>query len=184
MKSIRQLAARYPVQLLCEAFELPRSCYYAHLARRRRIDVRQLGLRSCIHALFSQSRRSAGSRSLVAMLKDEGTTVGRFKVRAVMKVLGLISKQPGAHTYKHSTVERPDIPNRLGRQFTVDAPNSVWCGDITYIWARGRWHYLAVVLDLYSRRAVGWAFSEKPDTDLVSKALDKSARTAKRRAVS
>jgi len=56
-----------------------------------------------------------------------------------MKEQGLISKQPGTHAYKKSTVERPDIPNILDRQFTVEAPNTVWCGDITYIWAQGKW---------------------------------------------
>ena len=174
MKSIRQLAKRYPVRLLCSVFELPRSCYYAYLARRRRIDVRRVSLRSCINELFSQSRSSAGSRSIVAMLKDEGTEVGRFKVRGLMKEQGLISKQPGSHAYKKSTVERPDIPNTLDRQFTVAAPNRVWCGDITYIWAQGKWSYLAVVLDLYSRRVVGWAMSAKPDAELVIKALDRA----------
>ncbi|KPW26197.1 transposase protein orfB [Pseudomonas cannabina pv. alisalensis] len=69
-------------------------------------------------------------------------------------------------------MERPDIPNILNREFDVPAPNQVWCGDITYIWAQGKWHYLAVVMDLYARRVVGWAFSNKPDTDLVIKALD------------
>ncbi|SEG74678.1 putative transposase, partial [Halopseudomonas aestusnigri] len=87
---------------------------------------------------------------------------------------GLISKQPGTHAYKKSTVERPDIPNILDRQFTVEAPNTVWCGDITYIWAQGKWHYLAAVLDLFSRRVVGWAMSAKPDADLVVKALDRA----------
>ncbi len=174
MKSIRQLAKRHPVRLLCSIFELPRSCYYAYLARRRRIDVRRVSLRSRINELFSQSRSSAGSRSIVAMLKDEGIEVGRFKVRGLMKELGLISKQPGAHAYKKATVERPDIPNILDRQFTVAAPNRVWCSDITYIWTQGRWSYLAVVLDLYSRRVVGWAMSAKPDADLVIKALDRA----------
>lgn len=155
-------------------FELPRSCYYAYLARRHRIDVRRVGLRSRINELFSQSRSSAGSRSIVAMLGDEGVEVGRFKVWGLMKEQGLISKQPGSHAYKKATVERPDIPNVLDRQFTVAAPNTVWCGDITYIWAQGRWHYLAVVLDLYSRRVVGWAMSAKPDADLVIKALDRA----------
>ncbi|SOQ10538.1 ISPsy24, transposase orfB [Pseudomonas syringae pv. persicae] len=60
----------------------------------------------------------------------------------------------------------------MNREFDVPAPNQVWCGDITYIWAQGKWHYLAVVMDLYARRIVGWAFSNKPDTDLVIKALD------------
>ncbi|ASD11757.1 hypothetical protein CD800_22795 [Pseudomonas aeruginosa] len=117
MKSIRQLAKRYPVRLLCSVFELPRSCYYAYLARRRRIDVRRVSLRSRINELFSQSRSSAGSRSIVAMLKHEGTEVGRFKVRGLMKEQGLICKQPGSHAYKKSTVERPDIPNCGGQLF-------------------------------------------------------------------
>lgn len=174
MKSIRQLAKHYPVQLLCSLFELPRSCYYAHLARRRRVDVYRVSLRSRINELFNQSRSSAGSRSLVAMLRNEGIEIGRVKVRGLMKEQSLISKQPGSHAYKKATVERPDIPNVLNRQFTVATPNTVWCGDITYIWTQGRWHYLAVVLDLCSRRVVGWAMSAKPDADLVIKALDRA----------
>lgn len=70
-----------------------------------------------------------------------------------------------------TTVERPDIPNVLGQEFTVPAPNEVWCGDIACIWAQGRWHYLAVEIDLFARRVVGWAFSSKPDADLVTKEL-------------
>jgi len=106
------------------------------------------------------------------MMQDEGEHIGRFKVRRLMRELELVSKQPGSHAYKKATVERPDIPNILSREFNVAAPNQVWCGDITYIWAQGKWHYLAVVLDLYARRIVGWALSEKPDADLVAKALD------------
>ena len=89
-----------------------------------------------------------------------------------MRELELVSKQPGSRAYKKATIERPDIPNILNREFDVEAPNQIWCGDITYIWAQGKWHYHAVVMDLYARRAVGCALSEKPDADLVVKALD------------
>ena len=89
-----------------------------------------------------------------------------------MRELELVSKQPGSHAYEKSTVERPDIPNVFNREFDVQAPNQVWCGDITYTWAERRWHYLAVVMDLFARRVVGWALSDKPDADLVVKALD------------
>ena len=68
--------------------------------------------------------------------------------------------------------ERPDIPNLLAREFDVQQPNQVWCGDITYVWAGGRWHYLAAVLDLHTRRVVGWAMSDKPDAELAIKALE------------
>lgn len=69
-------------------------------------------------------------------------------------------------------MERIDVPNVLNREFDVVAPNQVWCGDITYLWAQGRWHYLAVVLDLFTRRVVGRSFSTSPDADLVVEALD------------
>ncbi len=91
---------------------------------------------------------------------------------ALMRELGLVSKQPGSHAYRQAMVERPDIPNRLNREFAVQRPNQVWCGDIMYIWAQGRWHYLAAVLDLQARRVIGWAFSAKPDAELVINALD------------
>lgn len=89
-----------------------------------------------------------------------------------MSEMGLICKQPGPHAYKQATVERPDIMNHLGRKFTPDQPNQVWCGDITYIWSGQRWSYRAVVLDLYARRVVGWAMSSSPDADLVVKELN------------
>ena len=153
-------------------FDVPRSCLYAHRERSQRIDARHLALRSHVHQLFVESRSSAGSRSIVCMMREQGTMIGRFKVSRLMEELGLICKQPGAHAYKQATVERIDIPNRLNRQFVVDAPNQVWCGDITYVWAEGRWHYLAAVLDLFTRRVVGWAFWTRPDADLVVQALD------------
>lgn len=129
-------------------------------------------LRSELRRLFKASRGSAGSRSLKSMMQELGYQVGRFKVRNLIKEAGLMSKQPGSHAYKTAQVERPDIPNRLERQFDIAKPNQVWCGDITYIWAGSRWHYLAAIIDLHTRRAIGWAMSEKPDADLVVKALD------------
>lgn len=106
------------------------------------------------------------------MLHEEGVTIGRFQVRQLMRELGLVSKQPGSHAYRQAMVERPDIPNRLNREFAVQHPNQVWCGDITYIWAQGHWNYLAAVLNLQTPRVIGWAFSAKPDAKRVIKALD------------
>lgn len=83
-----------------------------------------------------------------------------------------MSKQPGSHRYKQAQSERLNIPNLLKRKFSVVAPNRVWCDDITYIWSGSKWSYLAVVLDLFSRRVVGWSLSDKPDAELASKALD------------
>ncbi|MFU5819005.1 IS3 family transposase [Pseudomonas aeruginosa] len=169
---IDQLSEQESVEVVCSAFDVARSCYYVHRLRRRRVDARRVALRSQVNQLFSQSRGSAGSRSILGMLREEGVTIGRFRVRRLMRELGLVSKQPGSHAYKQATVERPDIPNRLNREFATKHPNQVWCGDITYVWAQGRWHYLAAVLDLHTRRVIGWAFSAKPDAELVIKALD------------
>ena len=91
-----------------------------------------------------------------------------------MSEAGLVSKQPGAHAYKVAKHERPDIPNHLDREFAVTSPNQAWCGDITYIWTVHGWVYLAVVIDLYARRVIGWAISKHPDADLVVQALERA----------
>jgi len=158
--------------MVCEAFDINRSCYYAYRDRRRLVDVERLELRAKVNQKFKLGRSSAGSRMIKTMLNDDGIEIGRFKVRRLMAEIGLICKQPGPHAYKQATVERPDIPNILDRQFGVEDVDRVWCGDISYIWTGTRWSYLAVVLDLFARRVVGWALSAKPDTNLTIKALD------------
>lgn len=158
--------------MVCAAFDVGRSSYYDYRQRRGRIDVERLALKAKINQLFSKSRSSAGSRTIMGLLSEEGMTAGRFKVRRLMSELGLVCKQPGPHAYKQATVERIDIPNHLAREFVVDQPDQVWCGDITYVWTGQAWSYLAVVLDLYARRVVGWAMSARPDAELVVKALD------------
>ncbi len=142
------------------------------MARKGHVNRERLQQRSEVRRLFKESRNSAGSRTLMSSLRELGHQIGRFKVRRLMKEAGLVSKQPGSHAYKAAPYERPDIPNLLAREFAVAQPNHAWCGDITYVWAGGRWHYLAVVLDLCTRRVIGWALSDKPDADLVVKALD------------
>lgn len=169
---MEELSRNEPVELVCAAFGVPRSCLYAYRQRCQRIDVDRLALRSQVHELFVESRSSAGSRSIMGMMREQGVAIGRFKVSRLMEELGLLCKQPGRHAYRQATVERIDIPNHLNRQFDVERPNQVWCGDITYIWAQGAWHYVAAVLDLFTRRVVGWAFSTRPDADLVVRALD------------
>lgn len=169
---IDQFRAEGPVDLLCSVFEVSRSGYYTYRQKRQSPDVERLVLRSRVNELFSRSRSAAGSRGILFAMREEGIEIGRFEMRKLMNEMNLVSKQPGSHAYKKATVERSDIPNVLGRAFSVSAPNEVWCGDITYVWAQGQWHYLAGVIDLSARRVVGWAFSPKPDADLVIKALD------------
>ncbi|MGN5163135.1 IS3 family transposase [Aeromonas dhakensis] len=169
---IDRLREQAPITLVCCAFDVPTSCFYDYLARRRTINHERMQQRSELRRLFKASRDSAGSRALMSMMRELGYQIGRFKIRNLMKEAGLASKQPGAHRYKVAQSERPDIPNLLARKFDVQQPNQVWCGDITYVWAGGRWHYLAAVLGLHTRRVVGWAMSDKPDAELAVKALE------------
>jgi len=169
---ISQLREHDTTELVCHVFGVGLSSYYERRQRHKTINTERLKLRAKVNELFTKSRSSAGSRTLVTMMREEGIKIGRFKVSRLMSEAGLICKQPGAHTYKRATVERLDIPNELNRQFSVTQPNQVWCGDITYIWTGNHWYYLAVVLDLYARRVVGWATSSSPDAELTVKALD------------
>lgn len=169
---IDQLSERESVDMVCTAFGVTRSCYYAHRQRQACINPQRLALRAKVNALFRVSRSSAGSRTLVGLMREDGIQIGRYKVRHLMRELGLICKQPGPHAYKQATVERVDIPNRLNRGFVVEQPNTVWCGDISYIWTGQRWSYVAVVLDLYARRVIGHALSDRADAELVVRALE------------
>jgi len=110
------------------------------------------------------------------MLASEGVQISRYRVRKMMKALGLSSKQPSKPKYKKANNEHLTVPNILKREFDVSKPNQVWCGDVTYIWIGERWAYLAVVIDLFSRKAIGWSFSLSPDSELTSAALEMAYR--------
>ena len=160
------------MSFFCETFDVPTSSYYDYRKRCRKIDVERLALRIKIKQLFRMSRNAAGRRTLVEMMREQlGVKIGPFKVRALMREAALVCKQPGSHAYKLAQAERLDIANHLDREFDVDAPNKVWCGDITYIWADNRWHYLTVVIDLYRRHVIGWSLSTSPDAELAVKGL-------------
>ena len=130
---IGYLSEHESVEMVCSVFDVPRSSFYDFKQRETSIKLEEVQLRSTINELFSLSRGSAGSRTLVAMLKDADLPVGVFKVRRIMRDLELVCKQPRPHSYKLATVERADIPNILNREFDVDGSNQIWCGDISYI---------------------------------------------------
>ena len=105
-------------------------------------------------------------------LRSEGFTVGRERVRDLMKVLDLKVKQK--RKYQVTTDSRHDYPiadNVLDRAFSPAAPNQVWGAEITYLWTQEGWVYLAVVIDLYSRRVAGWAMDRRMKKALVGRAL-------------
>lgn len=128
-------------------------------------------LQGLAREIHEASREAAGSRTISGTLKQRGEVVGRYKARSLMKEAGLVSKQHKQHRYRVAEEESVIAPNQLERQFTVTQANRVWCGDVTYVWTGCHWLYLAVVLDLYKRRVVGWACSRHPDSALTIQAL-------------
>ena len=157
---------------LCQVFGVHRSSFKYWNQRVEVINPEQVLRLSKVKELFSASNGSAGSRSIATMATAQGVKMSRYLAAKCMEKLGFVSCQQPSHAYKKSGREHVEIPNLLDRQFAVTQPNQVWCGDITYVWAGGRWHYLAAVLDLHTRRVVGWAMSDKPDAELAIKALE------------
>ena len=173
LRLIDKLRAHAPTRVVCKALGVCRSSYYRSKQKARTIDVARLLLRTDVKRLFSESRGSAGSRMLMAQMRELGHPVGRYKVRKLMAEAQLVSRQPG-HRYKRTGQARVDIPNLLERNFNVAKPDAVWCGDITYIWAGHCWSYLAVVMDLHTRRVVGAALSDKPNGALAVTAFERA----------
>ena len=126
------------------------------------------------------SNGSAGARSIAHIVSGLGTPLSRYRARGFMQRLGLVSTQLPKHKYKKMPQAHSCIPNTLNREFQSTAPNQVWCGDVTYIWTGQRWSYLAVVLDLYARKTIGWALSNSPDSRLTAKALTMAYETRNR----
>ncbi|HGF7478416.1 TPA: IS3 family transposase [Vibrio mimicus] len=120
---------------------------------------------------YAASNGSAGARTIADIVTNQGVSLSRYRAAKLMKTLGLVSCQVPKHRYRKASQEHIEVPNHLDRQFAVTAPNEVWVGDVTYIWTGNRWMYLAVVIDLFARKVIGWAMSVSPDTRLTSKAL-------------
>ena len=150
---------------------MKRSSYNYYLKCSSQPDLERERLKVKVTEIYGISRGSMGSRSLSAKLKEQGESVGRYKARSLMQEAGLESKQPGKPKYKNAQKPSDIANNELNREFVVEKPNEYWCGDVTYVWSGKQWLYLALVIDLYARRIIGWACSTSPDTALTIKAL-------------
>ncbi|WP_211026698.1 IS3 family transposase [Pectobacterium versatile] len=168
---VAKLSDNHTVVSLCTAFGIHRSSYRYWVKRRDTINPEKVRLCSEIRRVWNLCRGSAGARTLADILTCNGFPMSRYRAGRMMKYLNLSSSQPGKHKYKNAHQTHTCLPNLLERQFAVPEPDRVWCGDITYIWAGNHWCYLAVVMDLFARRIIGWSLSENADTALISGAL-------------
>ena len=165
--------ANHAVRRLCRVLEVTPSGYYAWVQRQpsqRQRDNDRLKVR--IRAVHAASRGTYGSPRVHEQLTQEGCEVGRERVARLLREMGLVGLP--AKRFRHttdSTHARPVAPNVLARRFHAERPNQRWTTDITYIWTWEGWLYLAVVLDLWSRRVVGWAVQRHLQTELALEAL-------------
>lgn len=164
------MKAAYPIGLLCEVLGVSRSGYHAwsggHRDRRQARDA-ELSVR--VQAAFAASRRTYGYPRITAELKAQGERVGKARVARLMQARGLRGRQPCGYRPRttQSNHDGPIAPNRLQAAPALTACDQVWQTDITYVPTQAGWLYLAIVLDAYSKRILGWAFSATLDATFV-----------------
>lgn len=164
---------QYAVGMMCRLMAVSRSGYYAwrHRPPSGREQINQW-LAVEVKRVFDDEKGRPGSPRVTRRLRAEGVSAGRHRVARIMRDNGWRAK--AARKYKATTNSKhalPVAPNLLEQNFMADKPDQKWVSDITYIWTDEGWLYLAVVLDLYSRRVVGWSIAERMTATLVCDAL-------------
>jgi len=169
----------YPVQLMCAVLEVSPAGYYAWrdrpVSERAKSDATLLAE---IRQVHRDSRGRYGSPRVHAALRRQGRDASRGRIERAMRRNGIraIMAKPRRVRTTDSRHDLPIAPNLVARDFTTDAPNRVWLGDITYIPTAEGWLYLAVIMDLFSRKIVGWAMRDHMQVELASAALTMAIR--------
>ena len=164
----------YAVKRMCRVLDVKRSGYYAW--RKRKPSTREQAnqaLLGLIEAEHAKSRKTYGSPRLHVVLRRQGVRCGHNRVARLMRMHGIVARKHRRY-YPRTTQRQAGVipaPNRLNQDFSASAPNRKWVSDFTYIETAQGWLYLAVVLDLFSRRVIGWAMRAKMDAALVETAL-------------
>ena len=167
------------IRRICATLGVPRSSYYhASGPTPMQSSDEEIGLE--IEGIFKRHRRRYGYRRIRDQLADQGITCAPARVRRIMMERGLKAIQPKTYVPKTSDgrADKPS-PNLLLDQPLPGKPNQVWAGDITFIPTAGGWIYLAVVIDLCSRKIVGWALADHMRTELVAAALEQALGSRK-----
>jgi len=171
--------AIYPVRALCRTLAVSCTGFYAWCRRGLSLRAQQdAALKVEIRAAHAASGKRYGSPRIHADLKAENQHVGRKRVARLMREEGLEGQRK--RRFRVTTDSRHSHPvaaNELNRNFTASAPNKIWVTDITYIWTREGWLYLAAILDLFSRRVVGWSLDSHIDRTLALDALAMALKT-------
>ena len=170
---IHQHRKEWPVSVLCKVMQVSRSHYYDCVKNKQnQLDKTMEHLENRLKALFEKHRQNYGSRRLMKVLRGEGFEIGRYRVRKLMKKLGIFVIQK--LRYKNTTDSDHDLhicENLLDRKFQPERANRVWSTDITYIRTAQGFLYLAIVVDLFSRKIIGWSVQDHMRTSLCKDAL-------------
>jgi putative transposase len=171
--AIQAEKANYPVSVLCTVLEVARSGYYAWCRRPespRSVENQRLSVE--IRSIFEERRHRYGSPRITDDLHDRGRSVGRHRVARLMRLHRLRARSKRRFcTTTDSAHDFPVARNLVARNFKVAAPNRVWASDVTYILTADGWLFLAVLVDLHSRRVVGWALGDRNNESLTLAAL-------------
>jgi putative transposase len=167
---------QFPVKRLCQVLEVSQSGYFAWRGRPASLRQREdLILLAHIRSAYALSHETYGSPRMTRDLQDDGLCVGRRRTARLMRENGLKARQK--RRFKRTTDSHhafPVAPNLLDQDFSAECPNQKWAADISYLWTSEGWLYLAVVLDLFARRVVGWAVSDRLHKELALEALRKA----------
>lgn len=170
----------YAVGLLCGVMRVSRSGFYAWRRRPKSDRAKQdEALTERIRAVHVQSRGLYGAPRIHAELLDQGARCGKKRVARLMRLAGLHGKRKGGTKAKRSKLARPAVNDLLRGDFSASSADAVWFADLTYLPTREGWLYLAVVLDAFSRRVVGWAMKERLTTALALDAFEMARQQRK-----
>jgi len=163
----------FRVTRMCRVLQVSRSGFYGWCRRGPSVRTQaNQHLTERIRGLHQQTREAYGARKMWKLLNQEGVPCGRHRVARLRREAGIVAlrRRRYVRTVQARHHEPVAIPNRLNQQFAVSAKNRVWAVDYTFVPTRTGWLYVAVVLDLYSRRIVGWAMSPRQTLTLVVEA--------------
>lgn len=171
----------FPVQRLCKVLGVSPSGYFAWKDRpaccRQRNDMVLL---AHVRSAFAVSNGTYGSPRMVHELRDNGLAIGRRRVARLMRENGMKARQRRRFRRTTDSLHAfPVAPNLLDQDFTATGPNQKWGADISYVWTREGWLYLAVVIDLFARRVVGWETSDRLHKELPLSALRRAIAVRK-----
>ncbi|KOS56723.1 transposase [Rhodococcus rhodochrous KG-21] len=172
--------ARVGVQRLCRVLGTSRSGYYRHLdtaeARTERA-AEEAATVAQIREIHVEHRGAYGASRIHAELRELGVCINRKRVTRLMRGHRIVGRH--LRHGRRTTIPDPQaaVPDLIGRDFTADELDTRWCGDVTYIPVGSSWLYLATVIDICSRRVVGWSIAEHMRTELVTDALDMAITT-------